>query len=55
MPKRVNYYIPEPLIERLKKLATKRDVSVSELVRRALEEFVTKEERERKRKIRRYD
>ena len=45
MPVRSNYYIPEPQIERLRKLAQKRDVSVSELVRRAIEEYLKREEK----------
>ena len=48
MPKRTNFYIPEPAIERLKKLAEKKDVSVSELVRRAIEEYLVREEKKKK-------
>jgi predicted transcriptional regulator len=48
MPKRTNFYIPGPAIERLKKLAQKRDVSVSKLVRRAIEEYLKREEKRKK-------
>ena len=41
--KRSNYFLPEPLIEQLKKLATERDVSVSELVRQAIHEFLKRQ------------
>jgi predicted transcriptional regulator len=41
--KRSNYFLPEPLIEQLKKLATERDVSVSELVRQAIQEFLKRQ------------
>ncbi len=37
--------IPEPQIERLEKLARKRDVSMSELVRRAIEVYLKREEK----------
>ena len=45
MPKRTNIYLPEEQSRRLKKLAQKKDVSVSELVRRAIEEYLSKEEK----------
>ncbi len=48
MPKRTNFYIPEPQLVRLKKLSVKRDVSVSELVRRAIEEYLKREEKKKK-------
>jgi metal-responsive CopG/Arc/MetJ family transcriptional regulator len=41
--KRVNYFLPEPLLEQLKKLADQRDVSVSELVRQAIQEFLKRQ------------
>jgi len=45
MLERTNFYIPEPAIKRLTKLAQKRDVSVSELVPRAIEEYLKREEK----------
>ena len=45
MPKRTNIYLPEEQIKRLKKIATKKDVSVSELVRRAIENFLEEQEK----------
>ena len=44
MPRRTNIYLPEEQIRRLKKLGQKKDVSVSELVRRAIEEYLKREE-----------
>jgi metal-responsive CopG/Arc/MetJ family transcriptional regulator len=41
--KRVNYYLPEPLIQQLLELSKLRDVSVSELVRQAISEFLKKQ------------
>jgi len=45
MPRRTNIYLPEEQIRRLKKLGQKKDVSVSELVRRAIEEYLKREEK----------
>jgi len=45
MPKRTNIYLPEEQTRRLRKLAQKKDVSMSELVRRAIEEYLNKEEK----------
>ena len=44
IPKRSNYYIAEPILERLRNLARRKDVSISEIVRRALEEYLKPEE-----------
>jgi predicted transcriptional regulator len=41
--KKINFYIPSPTLERLQTLATERDVSVAELIRKALEEFLAKQ------------
>ncbi len=48
MPLRSNSYIPEPQIERLRRLAKKRDVSMSELVRTAIERFLDRDEKKKK-------
>ena len=48
--KRVNYYISEPLIERLKRLAVKRDALVSELVRAAISQYLDREEKKIKKR-----
>ena len=45
MPKRTNIYLPEEQLRRLRKMAEKKDVSVSELVRRAIEEYLKNEEK----------
>ncbi len=45
MPIRTNIYLPQEQIRRLRKLAEKKDVSVSELVRRAIEDYLKKEEK----------
>ena len=45
MPKRTNIYLPEEQIKRLRKIATKKDVSISELVRRAIEKFLEEQEK----------
>ena len=45
MPRRTNIYLPEEQIRRLKKLGQRKDVSVSELVRRAIEEYLKNEEK----------
>ena len=44
MPKRTNIYLPEEQARRLKKLSENKDVSMSELVRRAIEEYLKIEE-----------
>lgn len=38
--KRVNFYMPEPLMERLQEESKKQDVSVAELVRKAVEQYL---------------
>ena len=38
--KRINFYIPDPTLEKLQSLANQQDVSVAELIRRALEQFL---------------
>ena len=50
MPKRTNIYLPEEQAERLKKLSLKKDVSMSELVRRAVEEYLASEEKKYRRR-----
>lgn len=42
--KRVNHFLPEPLVNALKALAKKLDVSVAELIRRAVEEWLKKKQ-----------
>ena len=41
--KRTHIFLPEPVVERLKDLSEKLDVSVAELIRRAIEEFLKKQ------------
>jgi len=41
--KKINFYIPDPVLEKLQTLATQRDVAVAELIRRALEEYLKKQ------------
>lgn len=38
--KRTNYYYPEQMLARLKTLSERMGVSVSELIRRAIDEFL---------------
>lgn len=38
--KRTNIYLPEPMLTKLRRLASNRGVSVAELVRRAVEDFL---------------
>lgn len=38
--KRTNTFLPEPMREKLRELSEKLDVPVSELVRRAIDEFL---------------
>lgn len=38
--KKLNFYLPEPALAKLKALSEKEDVSVAELVRRAIEEYL---------------
>ena len=40
--KRVNYHLPEPIIEKLKELSRETGLSVAELIRRALDDFLKK-------------
>jgi metal-responsive CopG/Arc/MetJ family transcriptional regulator len=41
---RLQMFIPRPLLKALKALAKKRDVSVAELIRRAIEDYLKKEQ-----------
>jgi len=41
--KKINFYIPDPVLEKLQYLATQRDVAVAELIRRALDEYLKKQ------------
>lgn len=43
--KRTHLFLPQPLIDRLKTLSEKLDVSMAELVRRAIEDFLKKHEK----------
>ncbi|HUV58528.1 MAG TPA: CopG family transcriptional regulator [Desulfatiglandales bacterium] len=45
MPKRTNIYLPEEQIKRLKDISKKKDISVSELIRRAIEDYLKREEK----------
>lgn len=38
--KKINIYVPEPALEKLQELSKKKDVSVAELIRKAVEEFL---------------
>ncbi len=49
MPLRTNIYLPLEQVERLRKLARKKDVSVSELIRRAVEAYLAQQEGKAKR------
>jgi len=40
---RVNMYIPTPMLASLRALATERGISVAELVRRAVEDFLRRQ------------
>lgn len=42
MPKRVDLYLSEVQIKRLKAMSKKMDLSVSEIVRRAIDEYYEK-------------
>jgi predicted DNA-binding protein len=42
MPKRVDLYLSEVQIKRLKMMSKKTDLSVSEIVRRAIDEYYEK-------------
>ena len=48
MPRRTNIYLPDEQLRRLRKLAEQKDVSVSELIRRAIEEYLKREEKRKK-------
>ena len=41
--KRTHFFLAEPAFERLQELSKKLDVSVSELIRRAVENFLKKQ------------
>lgn len=43
--KRINYFLPEQQIEALKKLSEKTGLSVSELIRRAIDAFLKKQQK----------
>jgi predicted DNA-binding protein len=43
--KRTHLFLPQPLIDRLKALSENLDVSMAELVRRAIEDFLKKHEK----------
>lgn len=40
---RTNVFLPEPLLARLRKLAAQRDVSVAELIRLAITEYLKRQ------------
>jgi len=44
--KRYNLYLSESQLEKFAKLSEARDISVSELIRRALDEYIVKEVKE---------
>jgi hypothetical protein len=41
--KRTNTFLPEPMLAQLRTLSEKLDVPVSELIRRAIDEFLKKQ------------
>ena len=41
--KRINFYIPDPMLVKLQALADTRDVALAELIRKAIEEFLKKQ------------
>jgi predicted transcriptional regulator len=41
--KKMNFYLPDPVIARLQELAEKTGLSVAELVRRAIDEYLKKQ------------
>lgn len=45
--KRVTYFLPEPLLARLRKYAERHDLSVSDVIRRAILRFLDEEEPEK--------
>lgn len=38
--KRINFYIPDPMLEKLQALADQQDVALAELIRKAIEQFL---------------
>jgi len=40
---RTNIYLPKPMLDRLRAIAEQRGVSVAELVRRAVEDFLKRQ------------
>ena len=38
--KRINFYIPAPMLEKLQALADQQDVALAELIRKAIEQFL---------------
>jgi metal-responsive CopG/Arc/MetJ family transcriptional regulator len=40
--KRTHLFIPEPVLEKLKELSKQLDMSVAELIRRAIDDFLKK-------------
>ena len=43
--KRVNYFLPLPMIEKLQRLAEKSGISVSEIIRMAIAEYLERKEK----------
>jgi predicted DNA-binding protein len=41
--KRTNIHLPEPILKRLKALAKRRDVSIAEIVRAAIEKYLAEQ------------
>jgi predicted transcriptional regulator len=37
---RINFYIPDPMLAKMQTLATKQDVALAELIRKAIEQFL---------------
>ena len=38
--KRINFYIPDSMLEKLQALADQQDVALAELIRKAIEQFL---------------
>lgn len=43
--KKINLYVPEPLLASLQKLAAEKGLSLSEVIRRALDHYVERQEK----------
>jgi predicted DNA-binding protein len=41
--KRTHFFLPEPAFERLQELSKRLDISVAELIRRAIDDFLKKQ------------